>query len=583
MPKFFITLLMLILLVIAAGYLYLTPSSQEQEYVLMGTILTMEADQPETNAVWVKNGVIQAVGQPAIVAAETKSLPIISLGEQVLTPGLIEPHTHPVAAALLGATVDVSAFTHNSRSEIMTTLKEAANGFALTPWLISFGWDPVAIDDLDSPTLEELDALSSDRPIVILTQMMHEAYLNSAAFKAAGVKIIDKEDHTEGFIRDQKGKLTGTVREVAAISKIVSAAPSAPENASELLLRLQYKKYAKAGYTTIGVTGAVGRLTDPVASLRKISREDISPLRTFVYLLPNQVEAHPLGGDDRFKVLGLKLWLDGSPFTGGAAFEDGYHDSELTKHRLGIPHTHRGDLNYTLNDLRKIIPSYHAKGYQIALHVQGERAIEEALTIFEEVQKTAPTPGLRHRLEHNALITADQLDRAKALNMSTGFFVDHVYFYGDALPHLIGPERTARYMPVKTALEKNIAVSLHGDHPATPVNAIRVMKTATQRLSKSGKTLTAADQAITAEQALFAMTIGGAMQLGQQEKIGSIKKGKLADFTLFNKSPLLSLKNKSDDLLVVKTWKAGQETDVHALTWEHIKLGLSALKEILAE
>ena len=583
MRKFLISFLTIILLLFISGYLYLIPADQDKEFVLTGTILTMENDGPNTNAVWVRNGIIQGLGEAAISAAAEKGLPIKDLGDNVLTPGLVEPHTHPVAAALLGATVDVSAFTHASRQEIMATLHEAADGIALTPWLIAFGWDPVAIADLAPPTLEELDALSSDRPVVILTQMMHEAYLNSAAFQAAGVKIIDPDDHTEGFIRDKSGKLTGVVREVSAIGKIISAAPSAPNSVSELLLRLQFKKYAKAGYTTIGVTGAVGRLPDPVGMLKKISIEEISPLRTFVYLLPDQVAKYPIGGNDRFQVLGLKLWLDGSPFTGGAAFEDGYHDSELTSKRLGIPHTHRGNLNYSLDDLRKIIPAYHAKGYQIALHVQGERAIEEALTIFEEAIKSNPKPGLSHRLEHNALITEAQLQKAKKLNLSTGFFVDHVYFYGDALPQLIGPDRVNRYMPVKSALEAGLVTSLHGDHPATPVDAIRVMTTATRRLSKSGKNLTAPNQAISPQQALYAMTMGGAAQLQQQDIIGSIKVGKQADFTLFNKSPLQTLAEGKNDLKVIKTWKSGLETATGSLTIEHISLGFSALKQMISK
>ena len=581
MRKFLISFLAIILLVLAAGYIYLLPADQDDEFVLTGTILTMEEKSPKINAVWVKDGIIQGIGEEAIKAASDGNLPIHDLGDQVLTPGLVEPHTHPVAAALLGATVDVSAFTHNNRQEIMTTLREATDGMALTPWLIAFGWDPVAIADLDPPTLEELDTLSTDRPIVILTQMMHEAYLNSAAFRAAGVKITNPNDHTEGFIRDESGKLTGVVREVSAISKIISTAPSAPTSVSELLLRLQFKKYAKAGYTTIGVTGAVGRLPDPVGMLKKISIEEISPLRTFVYLLPNQVEQYPLGGNDRFQVLGLKLWLDGSPFTGGAAFEDGYHDSKLTSERLGIPHSHRGDLNYSLDDLREIIPAYHAKGYQIALHVQGERAIEEALTIFEETISNNPKPNLEHRLEHNALITATQLQRAKKLNLSTGFFVDHVYFYGDALPQLIGSDRVNRYMPVKSALKAGLVTSLHGDHPATPVDAVRVMTTATHRLSKSGKNLTAPSQIISPQQALYAMTMGGASQLGQQDLVGSIKRGKQADFTLFNKSPLQVLYGAKTDLKVVKTWKAGQETDTRSLTLEHVSLGLLALQQMI--
>ncbi|MBE7635234.1 amidohydrolase family protein [Sneathiella sp. P13V-1] len=581
LKKIFITLCVITAIVIVGGNFYLKPASQDSEYVISsGTILTMDENTPKASAIWVKDGIIKALGQNAIKAAQANSLPIIDLKGQTLTPGLVEPHTHPTAAALLGATVDVSAITHSNRQQIMDTLIKASDGIALTPWMIAFGWDPVAIPDLEPPTLEELDAILPDRPMVILTQMMHEAYLNTAAFKAAGVKIIDKEDRFEGFVRDENGKLTGTVREVHGISEIVSKAPSASPAVAELLLRLQYNKYARAGYTTIGVTGAVGRLPDPVGLLKKVSKEDTSPLRTFVYLLPDQTEKYGLEGDDNFKIVGIKFWLDGSPFTGGAAFKDGYHESELTEKLTGIPHTHPSTMNYDDSIIRIQAGKYHAKGYQIALHVQGEDAIDQALMVFGEIQAEDLKPGLHHRLEHNALMTREEMRRAKELELSTGFFVDHIYYYGDALPHLVGPERANRYMPVKSALDMGLVTSLHGDHPATPVDAIRVMRTATQRKSRSGKNITAPSEAITPEQALYAMTMGGASQLGMQDKIGSIAVGKKADFTLFDKSPIEALQ-KGEEFNVVKTWKGGLVTDIRPATFTHLSLIWQALLEII--
>ena len=581
LKKIFLTLCVIVAAVIIGGYFFLKPATQDSEYVIRGgTILTMDENTPNVSAIWVKNGMIEAIGENAIKAADAKNLPIVDISGQTLTPGLVEPHTHPTAAALLGATVDVSAITHDNRDQIIQTLIKAADGLALTPWMIAFGWDPVAIPDLVPPTLAELDTISPDRPLVILTQMMHEAYLNTAAFKAAGVKINDKDDKFEGFVRDEKGTLTGTVREVEAISKIVSTAPSASPAAAELLLRLQYNKYAKAGYTTIGVTGAVGRLPDPVGLLKKVSRDEISPLRTFVYLLPEQTEKYGLEGDDSFKIVGIKFWLDGSPFTGGAAFKGGYHESELTEKLTGIPHSHPKTMNYDDSTVRAQILEYHNKGYQIALHVQGENAIDQALMAFGEAQAKNPKPGLHHRLEHNALITSEELSRAKALNLSTGFFVDHVYFYGDALPHLVGPARTNRYMPVKSAIDAGLVTSLHGDHPATPVDAIRVMKTATNRKSRSGQNITAPDEAITPHQTLYAMTMGGATQLGANEKIGSIEVGKKADFTLFDQNPINALERGSE-FHVVQTWKDGRVADIRPATITHLSLVWQAIMEML--
>ncbi|WP_025898030.1 amidohydrolase [Sneathiella glossodoripedis] len=578
-----VTVLAMALLALAAYFIF-RPAPALKEFILQAQILTMDPKLPRATAVWVRDGSIVQVGTLEDFEPRDTDIPVIDLQDQTLTPGLIEPHTHPVAAALLGAAVDVSAFTHDSRAAIIKTLEEATSGLALTPWLVAFGWDPVAISDLTPPTLAELDALFGDRPALILTQMMHEAYMNSAGYEAAGIKLRDPSDQAEGIMRDDSGHVTGTLREVEAINRVVAAIPSAPAAATELLLSLQLQKYARAGYTTIGVTGAVGRHSDPVGLLKKLSITKSAPVRTFVYLLPDQMGAHPLGGDTDFAVIGVKLWLDGSPFTGGAAFAEPYEDSGLVRQRLGIPHTHHAELNYTFEELKSLMTSFHEQGYQIALHVQGERAVDDALAIFESLTTGSKTGKLQHRLEHHALITRSQLEQAQKLGLSTGFFVDHVYYYGDALKDLIGEDRSRRYMPVKSALDAGLVTSLHGDHPATPVDALRVLNTAATRLSRSGQSSIAPDQAISREDALFAMTMGAARQLKMDHRIGSITAGKAADFTLFNHSPLDPPGLQTSDaaqLRVLQTWKEGRVVTTSPVTLQHASLAGKTLLEIM--
>ena len=143
-------------------------------------------------------------------------------------PGFIEPHTHPLASALLGSAIDVSGFTHDSRAEIMETLREAMDGFLPQPWIIAFGWDPIMIRGLEPPTLAELDELSPDKPFVILTQAMHEAFANSAALREAGITRDTPDPPGGAFGRDRDGELTGAVLEVNAINYLLRALPALP-------------------------------------------------------------------------------------------------------------------------------------------------------------------------------------------------------------------------------------------------------------------------------------------------------------------------------------------------------------------
>lgn len=552
----------------AISWYLLRPDRVPDRLILTGgEIITMtEGALPQ--AVLIEDGVISRIG--TLAELQDSGAPIHDLEGKVLTPGLIEPHTHPIATALLGAVVDISGFSHGSRAEVMQTLSAAADGAALTPWLVAYGWDPIAISDLAPPTLAELDSIAPDRPLVVITQMLHEVFANTAAMQAAGI-ALQSDSHVEGIIRDSEGRATGAFRELEAVNSILGKMPPADPAIVEMLVRKEYAAYARAGYTSIGIAGAVGKHADPVGLLRHIGATD-APIRAYLYLLPHQDQ--PLGGDDSFRILGTKYWMDGSPFTGGAAFADAYEHSDLTSDRMHIPHGHLGPVNHAPDDFNAVIAELQAAGHQIAVHAQGERAVDRVLDAFEAA---GPAAGLSHRMEHNALITSEQIARARDLGVSLGFFVDHIYYYGDALPDIVGA-RADRYMPVGTAMKSGVVTTLHGDHPASPIDPLRTLRVAVERSSVSGRTITAADQAISRAEALRAMTVNAARQLGQEALIGSIEVGKRADFTLFNGNPVHS---DWSDLSVAGTWKQGQPAHVGLTSWLRLAPAWSAVKSML--
>ena len=97
------------------------------------------------------------------------------------------------------------------------------------------------VKDLDNPTLAELDQISLDVPIFILTQMAHMAFINSAGYRNSGITRETPDPPGAGkFQKDVDGELNGVVYEIIAIQYVIKNMPKTPRGTIELLLNLQY-------------------------------------------------------------------------------------------------------------------------------------------------------------------------------------------------------------------------------------------------------------------------------------------------------------------------------------------------------
>ena len=542
-----------------------------------GDILTMDDNQPVVEAIAVEDGRITAIGtKENIIKLRTWKTKIVNLQGKTLMPGLIEAHCHPIATAVLSQVVNISGFTYNSREEIMATIGAAVEKASPGKWVLAFGWDPVLVKDLHNPTLAELDSISTEVPIFILTQMMHQAFVNNAVYKTAKITRNTPDPPGGGtFLKDVDGNLNGVIYEFSALQKILKKMPKTPQGTAELLLNLQYAQYAKAGYTTIAALGPVNIAGYPLNFMASLSRSADVPVRSFVYPLEEQLDrsSWPSGyGNDHFRIKGVKLYMDGSPYTGGAAFTEPYLNTEVTLKRMKLQPNHRGKVNYSEASLLQTLTKYHNAGYQIAMHAQGEIAIQMILNAFTEIMENYPRPDHRHRLEHNALITKNQIIQAQKLGLTLSFFMDHVYYYGEQLPQIVGPDRAARFMPLGSAFALGHTASIHTDNPATPVDPFRVISTAVTRKTKDRGDILGPNERVTINDALKAVTINAAWQLFEDDQRGSITVGKAADFVLLSHNPLRIQPENIKNISALCTWIDGIKINTSPWTFTNFKL-----------
>lgn len=520
-----------------------------------GTILTVDKSNSVVEAIAIKDGIIIQVGTASEVrATASSSTQIIELDGQTLVPGFIAAHEHPSLSAVFADTIDTSGFTFDSSEAMWQHLNEQVALVESGDWIYAMGLDPVLMPDLVLPNKEFLDKIAPNNPLVIISQTMHSFWANSQAFEEAG---IDNQTADPGngsyYGRDSVGNLNGFISESEAVTPLLAELKSPLGVVSRYEQTLQ--DLVESGFTSVV---SVGFNMPPIMARYASLDWFESRIRQFVYLTENELEHLPDSvkrDNDYYQILGLKLWHDGSPYTGTMALEEPYMNNSLTS-MMGITEGHKGIPRLNQQEFEQHITSFNDTGWQLAVHSQGDYSNANAAQTFAHLMDEG-SHSRRHRFEHCLLVREETLLAFQKQGLTPSFHINHILYYGDALAEqIIGEQRAQRVLPVKTAFDLQLHPTIHADSPMFPADPISLMKTAVLRLTKSGKTL-GIEQALTPQQALRAMTINGAWQLHMEDIIGSMEVGKSADLTvithnLYQLDPL-----QWDQIKVSQVWLAG--------------------------
>jgi predicted amidohydrolase YtcJ len=224
-------------------------------------------------------------------------------------------------------------------------------------------------------------------------------------------------------------------------------------------------------------------------------------------------------GDDTVRQVGIKIWVDGSPWVGNIDLSFPYLDTAATR-AIGVVPGSCGHANYTREQLTEIVEAYFPLGWQMACHVQGDKGVDTILDVYEEALKKHPRTDHRLRLEHVGAISDERLQRAADLGVTCSIFVDQIHYWGDIIVDgLFGAEHGSRWMPCGSAVATGMRISLHNDPPVTPEEPLRNISVAATRTAPRGRVL-GPEQLPTVEQAIRAQTIDAAWQLFSDDVIG---------------------------------------------------------------
>jgi predicted amidohydrolase YtcJ len=532
-------------------------------------ILTLNPAQPTATHVAVRDGRILAVGDLERCAAWGAYQLDARYAGQVLMPGLVEGHAHLTAGGLAQyAYVGFHArpappgmqWPGCPDFEAVVAQLQAAERALADPAepLLAWGFDPIFFGT-ERITVEHLDRVSRTRPVVILHASHHLMNVNRAALRAAG---IARESDIEGVARFADGEPNGELQEFAAMFPILKLIGNGfrATGTSETGLRTFGALARQAGVTTSADLG-----NDPseegYANLLRVTASSDFPVR----IVPGAMalnnarapEAHAAllrtrmaASTDKLRYGIVKLFADGSIQGFSARLRwPGYFN--------GAPN---GIWNQAPAQLKAAVAFFHAQGFQLHIHANGDEAIDVALDALQAALTAHPRPDHRHTLQHCQMVDEAQLRRMAALGVCANLFTNHLYYWGEAhLAQTMGPDRAHRLDPCASALRLGVPLAMHSDAPITPLAPLFTAWCAVNRVTAAGRVLGAAER-ITVEQALHAITLGAAWTLGMDGQIGSIEVGKWADFCVLEDDPTAVDPMALRDLRVAGTVLGGVPT-----------------------
>ncbi len=527
------------------------------DLILRGGTIRPLPGAPVSSALAIKGGRVLAIGdERALSGLKTGDTKVVDLAGRTLLPGLIDPHCHTILASLIFELLDdVGYAKYPTREKLVAHLKQEAADTPKGQWIVGSNFDNL-LQGGDF-TRTELDAISTDHPIFVWYTNGHDACVNSEALKVAGIPE-DVGDLPGGghFGRGADGKLNGIVYEESAMLKFAVhfLAKITPEVAAKAVTDF-CRHMGSVGNTMLHEPGTIrsdwiepfAKLSNTLACRTSASvmfedMKGLTPWRSLGLGPKGATVANSL-----FSLYGVKIVGDGSNQTETGAQTKPYLNS-----------TSKGSPNFDAAQMNEMVAEVKAFGLPVQIHCNGDYTIDIALDAIEAAYSGSTDYGV-NRIEHSTMARPDQILRMKKLNAQPSFLMNHVRFYGAAYrDQIFGPERAAFMDPAGACVKAGLPFTLHTDGPCSPPGQLALISAAVTRRCIIDNSVVGPDQAVSLDDAIRAVTIDAARQLGQGDRLGSLEKGKEADFTILESDPYKVSPDAIADIKVSETWVKGE-------------------------
>jgi len=556
MKKSFLILVALVLLLMACNdkpkgdkvEAVAEPYQLQQTIYYNGDIITMEGDDAKyAEAVVQREGKIIFVGNKAeaFKKFEGKAREHDLNGETMM-PGFIEPHLHPSIAATVLPNEIVAPYDWVLPTETKKGVSGHENYIARITESININATKEAIYFIwgyhqlwhGELNREMLNKIAGNKPVGIIHRSFHEIFVNDAAIKMMGINEEEFKDNPQ--VDWEKGHFYegGWLALVPKIGNLFFAKDkyiSGLEQMTQLLL--------KNGITTIAEPGFPSSNFDLEYNYLKTEMDKKPPYD--IYLVPNGTQLYGMKGNSnenakqyaeiladsfnteniKFLPKQIKLFSDGAIYSQLMQMKDNYTDG------------HHGEWMTPLDLFKEQLELYWNDGYKVHVHANGDLGIQMVLDNVEELQKKHPRENHQLTLHHMGYFTDEMAEQIANLGIEGSVNPYYLWALADKYSQIgLGKKRGENLVRIKSLVSRGVPVSFHSDFAMAPVEPLTLAWTAINRITSQNSKFSQ-DQRLSVFEGMKGITIDAARTLSLEDKIGSIKEGKQADFVILGKNP----------------------------------------------
>lgn len=532
------------------------PSTPITLFVSNDIITLSDQNYAEANAIAVQDGKILDIGDKTVLAKKYQSNEGFSIDssfqDSVIAPGFVEPHVHLWLMGILLSTEfitpadwqlpwgNVKGIT--GEAEYLERLREIEASTPKGEPLITWGYHNYFHGQEISR--EVLNSISKERPIIVWHRSFHELFFNDAAIEMLGWDEASWSG--EGHAYTQLDWERGHAFEAGGKLILNDVLEFWVESGMFATGMERTKDYIHSGGVTTAVDPGVIATPEMFSQVVEILETDGFPLE--YWLIPAGNFTYMMAGDDPVKGKAIaeqqtqheayqgeqikwlpkyvKLFSDGAMYSQLMQMKDGYIDG------------HEGEWMQMPKDLEASMRPYWQDDYTIIVHANGDLGFETAVNIVEKLNIEKPRTD--HRTGFHHLGITDKGDIAKAVELGANFSVNP--YYTHILAELyaeegVGKERAETMARGRSFIDAGGVLSLHSDSPMAPAQPLGMVWAAVNRIGLSGETVMGAEERITVDEAMRAITVDAAYTARLENEIGTIDIGKLANFTVLDSNP----------------------------------------------